>query len=227
MFKKLLERLKFGNTLYYPGCLTHYALPKIEKNYEKLLRMLGVDFIFLPEFNCCGSPVLHAGYRADFVRLKEKNFAFFKRYGVAKIITNCPACFEILSGYGLDVEHITQTVWKGVQKLKIKHKGEITYHDPCHLGRHSGVYNEPRKILKATGFDLVELPNCKESSMCCGGGAGFRTNYPELAAKIARNVLKCVRTKKLITPCPLCYVQFKENAKGTGIEVLEFSEVLV
>jgi Fe-S oxidoreductase len=226
MFKKILGRFNFGNTLYYPGCLTHHALPKIEKNYEKVLRALGIDFIFLPGFSCCGSPVTHAGYEKDFEKLKEKNNNFFKKYGVSRIITNCPACYKVLSGYGLEVEHITQTVWKGIGKIKMKHKGEITYHDPCHLGRHSNIYDEPRNILKAIGFDVVELQGNRGDSMCCGAGGGLKTNYPKLSGNIADNLLKRVRTKKLVTPCPMCYAHFKENAPK-GLEILEFSEVLV
>jgi Fe-S oxidoreductase len=63
MIGKILSKMNFGNTLYYPGCLTHHVLPDIERNYEKILRMLGIDFIFLPGFNCCGSPVKNAGYK--------------------------------------------------------------------------------------------------------------------------------------------------------------------
>lgn len=226
MLKKILEKLRFGNTLYYPGCLTHFVLPKIESNYKKILKELRIDFIFLPEFNCCGSPVKHAGYKKDFEQLKERNLLFFKKYGVTKIITNCPACYRVLSDYGLNAEHITQTVWKNIKKIKTKHKGRITYHDPCHLGRHSNVYEEPRDILKHLGFTVVELPSCKERSFCCGGGAGLKSNYPAMSNDIAKRILSQVSTKKLITPCPLCYKHFKENAPK-DLEVLEFSEVLI
>lgn len=226
MFKKILEKLSLGNVLYYPGCLTHFVLPDIEENYQKILRKLGINFIFLPEFNCCGSPVKHAGYKKDFEQLKEKNLLFFKKYGVSKIITNCPACFRVLSDYGLNVEHVTQTVWKNIKKIKTKHKGRITYHDPCHLGRHSNVYEEPRKILKHLGFTVVELPSCKERSFCCGGGAGLKSNYPTMSNDIAKRILSQVSTKKIVTPCPLCYKHFKENAPK-DLKVLEFSEALI
>jgi Fe-S oxidoreductase len=226
MFGKILGKMNFGNTMYYPGCLTHHVLPGIESNYEKILKILDINFISLPEFNCCGSPVIHAGYDKDFEDLKNKNIDFFKKYSINKIITNCPACYKILSGYGLEVEHITQTVWGKVEKIKKKHEGKITYHDPCHLGRQSGIYDEPRNILKSIGFKVVEFPNSKEDSMCCGAGGGLKTNCPELSNKIARNTLKHVKTKKLVTPCPMCYAQFKENAPK-GLEILEFSEVLI
>ncbi|MFH0860680.1 MAG: (Fe-S)-binding protein [Candidatus Altiarchaeota archaeon] len=225
MFKGLFERLDFGNTLYYPGCLTHYVLPEIEKNYETLLRQVGVDFIVLPEFNCCGSPVKNAGYEEDFNILCDKTLSILKKYSVSRIITNCPACYRVLSDMGLKVEHVTQTLNRRIDRLKAKKSGKITYHDPCHLGRHSGIYNEPRNILKKVGFGVVELDNCRENGLCCGGGAGVKTNYPEMSDRIAKDLLSRVKTERLVTPCPLCYKHLKDNS--TNIEVLEFSEVLM
>jgi len=224
--KKLLDKFTGGNTLYYPGCLTRYALPEAAERYEKILAQLGVDFIKLPDFEfCCGMPVLNAGYVKDFEKLKEKNLDVFRRHGVGKIITNCPACYKMFSDYGLETEHVIQTIHARLDKISVKHDGDVTYHDPCHLGRHCGIYDEPREILRHVGFTVKEFKLCREHARCCGGGAGLKTNYPELAGDIARERLAEVETKKLVTPCPLCYAHFKENAKN--VEVLEFSEVLV
>ena len=228
MFKKLLDKLTGGNTLYYPGCLTHFVLPEIEENYQNILRGVGVDVIFLPEFNCCGSPVVNAGYLSDFKDLKGMNKDFFSKYGVTKIITNCPACYKVLKDYeaeNMEVEHIIRVIDGNLDKIDVKHTGEITYHDPCHLGRQGGIYDEPRNILDSIGFDVVELRFCRDESMCCGGGAGLKTNYPEISDKIAKMILASVETDRLVTPCPLCYKHLKDNSKG--VEVLEFSEVLV
>jgi len=224
IFKKLLG----GNVLYYPGCLTHFVLPEIEDNYKKILRQIDVDFIFIPEFNCCGSPVINAGYQKDFEILKEKNIGFFEEHGVSKIITNCPACYKILKDYenkDIRIEHIIESIYKKIYKINVRHSGDITYHDPCHLGRYSGIYEEPRRILKHIGFNVIELRFCREESMCCGGGAGLKTNFPEISNKIAKMILDYVETDKLVTPCPLCYKHLKDNS--TEIEVLEFSEVLI
>lgn len=226
MLARILGKLNPGNTLYYPGCLTHYALPGIESNYDKILRILGIDFIFLPGLNCCGSPVTHAGYVRDFENLKAKNMEIFRKHSVNRVITNCPACYRLVSGYGLNAEHVTQTIFRKIEKIEARHSGKITYHDPCHLGRLSGIYDEPRSILRAIGFEVVEIVNNMESSMCCGGGGGLKTNHPALADKISCNVLGNVKTGKLVTPCPMCYAHFRENAPD-GLEILEFSEVLI
>lgn len=225
MFKGLLKKLDFGNTLYYPGCLTHYVLPEIEENYAKIFSKIGIDYIVLLEFNCCGSPVKNAGYDEDYTVLCEKNKVLFKKYSVSKIITNCPACYIVLKDYGMSVKHATQVINERIEKIKVRNEGEITYHDPCHLGRHSGIYDEPRNILRKVGFEVRELDNCRENALCCGGGAGVKTNYPEMSDKIAKDLLSKVKTERLVTPCPLCYQHLKDNS--TDITVLEFSEVLI
>ena len=218
-----------GNTLYYPGCLTKTVLPDIQNRYEKILRQIGVDFIMLPDKElCCGSPVIKAGYLQDFADLKEKNLAIFKKYNVNRIITNCPACFNIFkNNYGLRVEHITEILVKKVSKIKAAWPSAqpITYHDPCHLGRYNGIYQEPRKILKDMGYQIAEFPCALDKSRCCGAGGGVKTNNPDLANKVANNVLSQVKTKKLVSPCPLCYLQFKENAPS-DLAVLELSELI-
>jgi Fe-S oxidoreductase len=225
MLKRLFELFKFGNTLYYAGCLTKFAAPELEENYKKILVKLGIDFITTPEFNCCGSPVLNAGYEKDFKQLVNKNREIFNKYSIKRIITNCPACYNILKEeYSINVEHISQTLFRKLRKIKPIYKGEITYHDPCHLGRYADIYNEPRKVLEKLGFRVVEMEDTKEKALCCGGGAGLKTNYPELANKIAKKRIGQCKTKKLVTVCPLCYKHLKENAKGT--DVFELSELL-
>ncbi|MEA3431027.1 MAG: (Fe-S)-binding protein [Nanoarchaeota archaeon] len=217
-----------GNTLYYPGCLTKFALPNIFENYCEILKNLGIEFITLSDNEfCCGSPVLNAGFADDFYDLKKKNHDFFKNYGISKIITNCPSCFYMFKKHypKLEVEHITQTIHKKLKKIPQKFKDQITYHDPCHLGRKSNIYIQPREIINKLGFEIIELTENKVNSLCCGGGGGLINNFPELSNKIANLRLSQSKTKKLVTPCPMCYKHFKNNAKN--MEILEFSELLI
>lgn len=232
MFNNWLKNLSGGNTLYYPGCVTHFALPDIARRYEILLLQAGVDFIMLSgETLCCGSPVKRSGYADDFEELKRKNLEIFSRFSVRKIITNCPGCYHTLKhDYGLEVYHITQILVEN-SSLKASPSGEIenqqplTYHDPCHLGRWSDIYSEPRRLLSKSGWVITELPDNHENSLCCGAGGGMKSNFPELANTIACHRLDQVTNGRLCTACPLCYAHFKENAGE--IEILELSQAIL
>lgn len=230
MLRKLIKKLSFGNTLYYPGCLTKFVLKDIQKNYEKILVQLGIDFIVLRDLEvCCGSPAKNAGYISDFDDLTDKNRIIFRQHNISRIITNCPACYHFLkkSFEDIEVEHISQTIWGNIEKLKLKSFNEpVHYHDPCHLSRHSNIpnaYDEPRLILKALDFEIVEFPKIKDLTQCCGAGAGLKTNAPKLSSRIAKLRLKDAKYN-IITSCPLCYLHLKENYNK---EVFELSQVLV
>ena len=238
----LLDKILGGNVLYYPGCLTKFVARDLNDNYRKILRKIGIDFIELKEKEvCCGSPALNAGFKETAKTLARKNFKLFKEHRVKKIITSCPACFrtfsqdypELVENWDIEVEHIVQTIFKALKKGKLKFNkkvGEVvTYHDPCYLGRHSGIYEEPRKILEFLGFKIYEMKFNRNEAFCCGGGAGVQSNYPELANRIAKERIKqAVETssKILVTTCPLCYLHLKRNSENK-IKVVEFSKLLI
>ncbi len=241
ILSKLSEKFLGGNTLYYPGCLTKFVSDNLEKNYQEILRKSGIDFIQLKDLEmCCGSPAHNAGYKKDFEELIGKNLAVFREHGVSRIITNCPACYKVFStdypenskGWDIKAEHITLTIWNAMKNSKIKFRKnfseEITYHDPCHLGRYSNIYEEPREILGSMGFEIKEMSNNRKEAFCCGGGAGLKSNQPEISGRIAEMRLKQageLNVKKVITSCPLCYLHLKEN--NSSLEILELSEVLI
>jgi len=236
---RLLDKLFSGNTLYYPGCLTKFVAKDLKSRYEKILRKAGIDFIILSDLEaCCGSPVLNAGFEEEFKKLAEKNLRIFKDHGISKIITNCPACYKVLSKdypkflgkrWDIKVEHISQTITNlkpQTSNFKLQ-KGVITYHDPCHLGRQMGVYDEPREIIKNAGYEIKEMKLNRDLSFCCGAGGGLKANNPDLANKIAKKRIaqaKETKAKCLITSCPLCYLNLKENTKD--LKVKELSEIL-
>lgn len=227
--------------MFYPGCLIKFLLPEVEERYCRVLQEIGVDFIRLEKFEvCCGSPVLSTGYPRDFRRLVSKNMELFEKHAVEKIITPCPACYRSLkfeypsSQMKIQVEHVSQTILKAIQegKLKLKpKKGKATYHDPCHLGRYSGIYEEPREILRKLGYKLVEMKFNKEYAFCCGGGGGVRANYPSLASEIAKDrVFQALETgaQLLVTICPMCYISLRAAADelNSKLKVVELSELL-
>jgi Fe-S oxidoreductase len=224
-----------GSTLYYPGCLTKGVLTEEFGRYKEIFNLLGVDFVMLPEGeSCCGLPVLNAGYKKDARKLAEKNFEVFKKYGIRKIITNCPSCYhtfkeiypKLLRDWNIEVEHATVTILNGLKRKGIRLRATdgadlVAYHDPCHLGRYSGIYEEPREVIELLGGKLVEYPLNRENAFCCGGGGGVRANFPDTAKKIAELKDKYAPkgAKKIISPCGLCYM----NIKSATDRSMEFS----
>jgi len=231
LFGKLFSR----NTLYYPGCLIKHAATDLDENYKEILKKLGIEFLQFDDFVCCGCPVLNAGYKEDFENLMIKNIALLDVYGIKTIITPCPACLKMfkqtygLEKKGIKVKHITEVLAENLHKIKevkelLKNQTKITFHDPCHLGRHCNIYDEPRKALMKMGYKLEEFDKKGADAECCGGGGGVKANFPEIANEVAKKRIKSCKTKLLTTACPLCYLHLKENAGD--VQVKEFSQIV-
>ncbi|MDP2946991.1 MAG: (Fe-S)-binding protein [Nanoarchaeota archaeon] len=211
-----------SNTLYYPGCLTKGILKQEFENYKTIFNKLGIDYIMLPNDEvCCGLPVLNAGYKKDARKLAEKNFETFKKFNVKKIITNCPSCYhtfkeiypQLIRNWNIETEHATVAIFNEIKKrgIKIKEKEFVSYHDPCHLGRYSKIYEQPRKVIEALGGKILEMKYNRENALCCGGGGGIRANFPDIAKNIAKKRVENLsgHVVKIISPCALCYLNLK------------------
>ena len=229
----------FGEkVLYYPGCLTKGVLTEQFDNYKEIFNRLGIDFVLLSDEEvCCGLPILNAGYRKDARKLANKNFDIFKKKGITKIVTNCPSCYHMFKEiyptmvheWDIEVEHVTVTILNALKRKKILYKGEnreiVSYHDPCHLGRYSGIYEEPRKVIELLGGKIIEMKNNREDAICCGAGAGMMANFPEVAKKSARKRVSSIEghVNKIISPCGLCYA----NIKSATEKSVEFSSFVI
>jgi len=198
----ILSWLVGEKVLYYPGCLTKGVLKQEFENYKEIFNRLGIDFVMLSEKEvCCGLPVMNAGYRKDVKKLAEKNLKLFKERGIEKIITSCPGCYymfrdvypKVLHDWDIPVEHASVVILKGLSRKNVLWKGKdedregVAYHDPCYLGRYSGVYDEPRKVIELLGGKIVESRFSREKSLCCGGGGGVSSNFESLAKEISKN----------------------------------------
>lgn len=235
--RNLLKKFIHLNVLYYPGCLTRFVATDLLENYRKIfksyaIRDLSIDFIELEEANCCGSPVLKAGYTKDFKDLAKKNLRMFKEYSVGMIVTSCPACAATLreeykrvlgDDWDIEVKHMLEVIDVNEQEDP---RGIVTYHDPCHLGKKLGIYDQPREVIKKLGYEIKEMDLNRKNSFCCGGGGGLSANNPELSSEIAKKRLsmaKEIKVPKLVTSCPLCYLHLKDNSKD--IDVVEISQL--
>jgi Fe-S oxidoreductase len=162
----------------------HPRVQLVAKSLAKVLNALGINFGILgPEENSDGDTQRLAGERGLFEMLAEKNGRIFSKYQFNRIITSDPHAFNALKneypalGISYPVQHCTQFLAERIDQLKPMLKKEIsanvTYHDPCYLGRANGVFDEPRMLLEAIpGVKLVEMPHNHTSSLCCGGGGG-------------------------------------------------------
>ena len=213
--------------LYFRGCTAREKETGIEKATRKLLDLAGVEYHILDDEACCGSVLLRTGFESEAKRQMAKNTEVLKG---EKIITSCAGCYKTLSQdyEGLDVIHISQLLDELIKDGKLnfdKTDLNVTYHDSCHLGRHMEVFDEPRDVIKSIA-NLIEMENIREESLCCGAGGGVKSAYPEIAGEMAKarlNQVKDTNCKTLVTPCPFC----KLNLKNDDVEVLDITEFLV
>ena len=213
--------------LYFRGCTAREKENSIQESTEKLLKLANVDYHILEDEKCCGSVLLRTGFNEEAAEQIRKNTEIFKD---ETVITSCAGCYKTLKDdyEGIDVIHISQLLNQLIKQRKLnlsKKDLKVTYHDSCHLGRHSQVYDEPRKVINKVA-DIVEMENVREDSLCCGAGGGVKSAYPEIAGVIGNariNQAKDTGCDTLITTCPFC----KLNLKNDDIEVLDLSEFLV
>lgn len=213
--------------LYFRGCTAREKQTTIQKATERLLNLAGVDYHMLENEKCCGSVLLRTGFVDEAKEQIEKNSEIFKD---EKILTSCAGCYKTLSeDYDdVDVVHISQFLDELIKQGKFdftKKDLDVTYHDSCHLGRHSGIFDEPRKVINEVA-DLIEMENIREDSLCCGAGGGVKSAYPEIADQMAKTRIaqaKETGADILITSCPFC----KLNLENDEMEVLDLTEFLV
>jgi heterodisulfide reductase subunit D len=231
-------------TLFYVGCT--FALDRSLQEgpvaLAHLMELAGEDFgLLLEDEICCGSTVKRVGNSKLFEKLRKENEKRLRETGVKRIVTACSGCYKTLKqdypGLGRDVEilHSTEYLSRLMTSGRLKLKNtpiKVTYHDPCHLGRHTEVYDPPRRILESIpGLKLTEMKNTREKSRCCGGGAGVKTAYPEISMKAAvRRIIEAEKTGAdvLVTTCPFCVQTLRAAAQSIGsrMEVLELSVLL-
>jgi Fe-S oxidoreductase len=211
----------------------------------KILNAAGVEFGILgSKENCCGESIRKTGDEELFRRLAKENIKTFIDNGVKKILVNSPHCYHTFKNeypefnVNFEVIHITQylaqLIDEGRLEIKEEYARQVTYHDPCYLGRHNGVFDEPRQVLKAVpGLELGEMPDAFIDSLCCGGGGGriwMETPKGERFSDIRLEQAMGVGAKILATACPYCISNF-EDSKLTldvvdDIEIKDITEII-
>ncbi|OFX41444.1 MAG: hypothetical protein A2X08_02170 [Bacteroidetes bacterium GWA2_32_17] len=220
------------DVLYFAGCMTHLT-PAIKKAMLKIFEHAKVNFNFMDADGtvCCGRPLMLTGKDIEAKKIIKKNEETIRNSGAKLLVTSCPICFKIFKEeYALNIEimHHSQYLLKLVEESRIflsQSEIKAVYHDPCELGRGSGIYEEPRKLLGKT-VQLQEIKNSKEASLCCGGSLGntqmdsFKRDM--ISADACKQLLKG-NPEMLITACPLCK---KSLGKFSTIDIKDIAEVI-
>jgi heterodisulfide reductase subunit D len=213
-----------SDTLLYMGCLASYLVKDAATSSYEVLKKLGVNFMILEDEGCCGSILFTSG-RVDLAgEWFQKNVERFKSLGIRRVIVTCPVCqerfkhsyAEVLGGFDFSVYHIAEIIYdlvKSEPDLLPKIQKTVTYQDPCLLARGEGFYEEPRRILRWCGMALKEMPENRAEAPCCGAGGGVRAAYPDLATKIASNLLNTVETETIVNACPFCTYNLNHSSR--------------
>ena len=212
--------------LYFRGCTAREKETGIAEATENLLKLANVDYHVLDDEKCCGSVLLRTGFVRQAQEQIEKNSEVF---GDELVLTSCAGCYKTLKDdyENVDVIHISQFLDELIKEGKLEFSKKdlnVTYHDSCHLGRHSDVFDEPRDVISSVA-NLVEMENNREDSLCCGAGGGVKSAYPEIADEMAKSRIS--QAKKtccdfLITSCPFC----KLNLENDDLKVMDLCEFL-
>ncbi|UCE37525.1 MAG: hypothetical protein JSW00_19060 [Thermoplasmata archaeon] len=231
--------------LYFPGCMATYRAKDIAKSTIELLKKADVEFILLGEDEwCCGSVMLRTGNMEVGKDMMEHNVDAINKSGADVVVTSCSGCFRTLKqdyetmtgSLDFEVKHVLELLVDLIDKGSLKFpetKLKVTYHDPCHLGRHSGLYDVPRDILKSIpGLALVEMARSRQNARCCGAGGGVRAGFPELSDQMADTRLKEAEetgADVLTSACPFCTFALREAAgrNDSKIRVLDMPELLM
>ena len=243
------ENVKRSNppdVIFFAGCTGSYRMQEIPKASVVVLDRAGVKMNCLGEDEiCCTSPALRTGVNTLTMDASQTVVTKADAMGAKDMVMSCSGCFKTVSTNfgdfysktGQNVYHLTQYVDNLIKerKLPLNHefKAKVTYHDPCHLGRHSGVFEEPRNILKKIkGLEFVEMEKNRENSRCCGAGGGYKSAFNDFAVNIAAERIKdaeAVGAEVIATACPFCVLNLKAGAKkiGSKVKVMDISEILL
>ena len=236
--------------LFWVGCAGSFdqRAQKITKAFVTILNKVGINYAILgKEEMCTGDPARRAGNEFMFQMMAYQNIQLLNGYGIKKIVTACPHCFNTLKneypelGGTYEVIHHATFIQQLIDEGKIKmteggtFKGKkITYHDSCYLGRANNIYEAPRKVLEALDAELVEMKRCKSNGLCCGAG-GAQMFKEEEKGDIRINV---ERTKEALATgasviaaaCPFCNTMLtdgvKSNEKEEQVQVLDIAELV-
>ncbi len=242
------NKLNEVDLLYWVGCAGAFDErgQQVTRAMVQVLEEAAVEFAILgPEERCTGDPARRIGNEYLFQLLAQENIATLNRYRVKKILTTCPHCFNTMKheypqfGGQFEVTHhsqfIAELLREGRVALRKRFSGTVSFHDPCYLGRHNNIYDEPRSVINHfPGFRQVEMPRCREKGFCCGAGGGLMWIEERIGTRV-----NLERTDELLktgaavvaTACPFCLTMMTDGitvrGKSHAVKALDLAELVV
>jgi heterodisulfide reductase subunit D len=218
---------------YFVGCVASFfpLAQKIPAGFAEIMYKAGLDFTVLGgEEWCCGFPLIGAGEPGKLEEMKAHNLEKVRATGAKTVVFACPSCYHTWKHFynaeGIELMHASQLMAKLVKDGKLDLKPvnlKVTYHDPCDLGRNSGVYDEPRQVIAAIpGVEFVDLPNNRNLSVCCGGGGNVEMVDPELSQAIAQMKIEEIQStgaQAVVSACQQCLRTIATRARRAGVDL--------
>jgi Fe-S oxidoreductase len=240
---------KNPEVLFWVGCAGSFdqRAQRVTIAFIKILNQLKIDFAVLgTEEACTGDPARRAGNEFVFQMLAQQNIATMNAYGVKKIVTTCPHCFNTLKneypamGGEYEVLHHSAYLQQLINSGKLGIEGgpfkgkKITYHDSCYLGRANDIYDAPRSVIEALDADLVEMKKCRTNGLCCGAGGSqmFKEDEPGDARinQVRSQQALEVNPDIIAVACPFCNTMMTDGVKGydkqDDVKVLDLAELI-
>ena len=233
--------------LYFVGCYYSYdpRLKKVAIATAAILDAAGVDFGILGSHeSCCGESIRKAGGEQEFRALARQNIKTYIDHGVKKILVSSPHCYhtfvneypEFMVNFEVVfiTEYLSELIHAGRLKLSGEYAKTVTYHDPCYLGRHNGIYDAPREVLRQVpGLELREMADARHNSLCCGGGGGriwMETPKSERFSDLRLAQAVATGAEVLVTCCPYCITNFEESRLSLeddkAFEIKDITEIV-
>jgi heterodisulfide reductase subunit D len=218
-----------SDTIYFVGCLPHYDVLfnkigaqglEIARSAVKVFNHLGIEPIILADERCCGHDLLWEGDVENFRKLAELNVTLLRETGAQRIVTTCPECaytlkvdYQALGGLDMEVLHISQFLAQKLEAGELELEelgGQVTYQDPCRLGRYLGVYDEPRRVMAALGLELAEMEYHRGRALCCGTSAWTHCGATAKSIQVDRlREARATGAETLVTACAKCQIHFR------------------
>jgi Fe-S oxidoreductase len=231
---------------YFVGCTTAFDVRAqgLARSFAAILQKTGIRFgTFGTKEPCCGDIARRVGESGLAEEQKEKCGSLFERYGVTQVATSSPHCYHTFANDYPDspfrARHYTLVLKELLESGKLSFQKPlnitVTFHDPCYLGRHNRIFDEPREVIRAIpGVRLVEMVHCREDSLCCGGGGGRMWQDLKGERKMSEiriEEAEATGAQILVTACPLCLIMLEDGRKAAGtrkeFRVMDLNEVLL